>query len=88
VLMALAESKDKVEKEIGEPLQWQDLPGKRACRIRSVRAGSLDEPQSHPALFKQLVAQHVAFKRVFKPLVEALPQEIWDRQSDSFDEDE
>jgi len=88
VLMALAESKDKVEKEIGEPLQWQDLPGKRACRIRSVRAGSLDEPQGHPALIKQLVAQHVAFKRVFKPLVEALPQEIWDRQSDSFDEDE
>jgi hypothetical protein len=88
VLMALAESKAKVEKDIGEPLLWQDLPGKRACRIRLVLVGSLDEPQGHPALIKQLVAQHVAFKRVFKPLVEALPQEIWDRQAGSFEEDE
>ena len=88
VLTALAESKVKVESDVGEPLLWQDLPGKRACRIRLVRAGSLDEPQSHPALIKQLASQHVAFKRIFKPLVEALPQEIWDRQAGSFEEEE
>ena len=88
VLMALAESKVKVESEIGEPLQWQDLPGKRACRIRAVRDGSLDETGEHTSLIKQLVTLHVAFKRVFKPLVEGLSQEIWDRESAAFEEDD
>jgi hypothetical protein len=79
VFYALQESKLRIEKEIGKDLQWQELPGKRACRIRLAVPGSIDESSKHAVLIKELVGQHAAFKRVFKPLVDELPQEIWDQ---------
>ena len=88
VLMALAEDKASIEREIGKPLHWQDLPGKRACRIRLAIPGTIDNSQNHPTLIRELVQQHSAFKRVFKPRVEALPQEIWDREVSLFEIEE
>lgn len=88
VFFALKESKSQIETEIGESLLWQDLPGKRACRIRLTRRGLIDEPQHHQALIAELVELHVRFKRVFKSLVESLPQELWDRESGSSHEEE
>jgi hypothetical protein len=87
VFFALRENKSRVEKEIGAQLQWQELPGKRACRVRLAMPGAIDEPAKHGALIKELVKQHAAFKKVFKPLVEELPQEIWDQEVSLHDDD-
>lgn len=86
ILIALAERRAEIEIDIDSALLWEDLPNKRACRIRQVQPGAIDEPQSHLTLIPVLVRQHAAFKKVFKPLVEALPQEIWDRE-DTFEGD-
>ena len=87
IFYALQEKREKIEREIGAPLLWQDLKGKRACRIRLAMSGSIDEPHLHSSLVKEMVKQHVAFKRVFKPLVEELPQEIWDQELVTHEED-
>ncbi|NDE92484.1 MAG: DUF4268 domain-containing protein [Betaproteobacteria bacterium] len=87
IFFALQEKRENIEREIGALLLWQDLKGKRACRIRFAMSGSIDEPHSHSALIKEMVTQHVAFKRVFKPLVEELPQEIWDQDPVTHEKD-
>lgn len=76
---ALKDSESKITQVINHELIWDDLPGKRACRIRITRPGDVTNVESHPEIIQWLIEQQVKFKQVFRSLVEALPSEIWDR---------
>jgi hypothetical protein len=77
ILNALLTHKDAVESAIGEQLQWDDIPLKRACRIRAVTSGDVLETDTHEQLISWLAAHQVKMKQVIKPLVDALPNSLW-----------
>jgi hypothetical protein len=43
----LADRKGLVEETYGAPLSWEDLPGKRACRIADYREGDVSHEELH-----------------------------------------
>jgi hypothetical protein len=43
----LADRKGLVEEAYGAPLSWEDLPGKRACRIADYREGDVLNEELH-----------------------------------------
>jgi hypothetical protein len=68
-------NKETIEKELGVdgPLSWQEIPEKKASRIRLVRSFNFDNPDKTEA-FKWLVDSALKFKKVFAkpwPLVES-----------------
>ena len=85
VLHELMKHKDEIEKAVGEPLQWDDIPLKRACRIRAVTQGDVTRPADHEQLITWMMKHQAAMKTSVKPLVEALPDSLW---SDNFEPDE
>ena len=88
VLLSLKASQHEIEKEIGCELFWDEIQGKRACRIRLVRDGHIDDSSNHAEIVQWLMGAHVGLKKAFRPRVDALPSEIWDREESEMDEDE
>jgi len=70
---ALVAQKDAVEKEIGEPLEWQELPGKKASRIALYKhdVDPSDEKQ-YPEIHAWMLAKMDCFKKAFAGRVKAL----------------
>jgi hypothetical protein len=71
---ALYAQKDGVEKELGEPLEWQELPGKKAIRIALFKrdVDPSDEKQ-YPALHTWMLEKMERFKTVFADRIRLLP---------------
>jgi hypothetical protein len=71
---ALQSQKDVIEGEFGEPLKWEELPGKKATRIVLYRydVDPSDEKQ-YADLHRWMLDKMERFKRVFGPRVKALP---------------
>jgi len=70
---ALKREKDNVEAVFGEPLDWQELQGKRACRICKVFEGGWHSPQeSWPATHAAMVDAMIRLDRALRPLVPGL----------------
>jgi len=88
VFYGLKDAEVEIDSEIGAKLLWEELPGKRACRIRLARIGDITVPETHESLIEWLISQQVKFKQVFRARVEALPAEIWDREIPNDDESE
>jgi hypothetical protein len=86
VFFELKDSQDQIEQEIGHPLDWQELPGKKACRIRLTTPGVVTATETHKDLIEWLIKQQIAFKTAFRSRVEALSDEIWLREIGSDDE--
>lgn len=70
---ALYAQKDAIEKEFGEPLEWMELPGKKATRIVLYKSGvdPSDEKQ-YPELHAWMLAKMDRFKTVFAPRIKSL----------------
>jgi hypothetical protein len=70
---ALYVQKDAIEKEFGEPLEWMELPGKKATRIVVYKSGvdPSDEKQ-YPELHAWMLAKMDRFKSVFAPRIKSL----------------
>lgn len=85
ILAEIAKHKQQVESAVGEALSWDDIPLKRACRIRAITNGDVTEPSDQVRLINWMVEHQQKMKHVVKPLVEALPDSIW---SDDEHEDE
>jgi len=78
VLKELLLHRDEVELAVGEPLLWEDIPLKRACRIRAVTTGDVSRMDTHGALIKWMISHQLKMKSALKPLIEQLPDELWD----------
>ncbi|MEK6579172.1 MAG: DUF4268 domain-containing protein [Bdellovibrionota bacterium] len=79
ILKQLISQKKKIESEFGHELVFQDLPGKRACRIRYIIAEGddvmdLDKEKVQDALIDNMVK----FERALKPRLKDLDYEIAD----------
>lgn len=61
----LYESKDLIEKEVGEKLEWMDLPGKKACRIKLSRNADVEKEQNWEEYFAWMLNKAELFKKVF-----------------------
>ena len=63
----LLASKVQIEQELGTgmPLEWQDLPGKKACRIRVLHPFTFSNSSTWNEAFDWLSKTGIQFKRVF-----------------------
>lgn len=69
----LAADRVAIEEEFGEPLEWQELPGKKASRIALYRQ-NVDpaDTASYPELHAWMLSKMETFHRVFANRVRAL----------------
>lgn len=71
---ALEAEREQIEKELGFPLDWQELPDARACRIVSYLEHAVVEDEARwPEYISWIVPRIVAMDRVFRPRLKALP---------------
>jgi hypothetical protein len=85
ILAELIKHKEYVESAVGEPLQWDDIPLKRACRIRAITEGDVLKPESHGRLISWMIDHQQKMKQSIVPLIDALPSSLW--SSEEFDEE-
>ncbi len=65
---ALAKDKATLDFEFGEPLEWERLEGRRACRIAIYRPGSIEDPATSLEEHNRWAIDHLLqFKKVFGP---------------------
>ncbi len=68
--MPLAQ-KDSIEAELG-PLDWQELPHRRDCRIAQYRSGDIEDRAQWGEQHAWLLDRLEAFKRAFSERVRSL----------------
>ena len=71
----LLTQRQKIEADFGEGLDWQELPGKKACRITIIR-NDVDpsDEQQYPELHSWMLDKMNRFKKAFAAPVLALPR--------------
>jgi hypothetical protein len=71
----LSEQREAIEAEIGQPLVWLPLPGKKSSRVSAYKTDidPLDE-NNWPELLDWMQTTFDQFQRVFKPLIRSLPE--------------
>src|SRR5215831_156233 len=57
--------KDKIERELGEKLEWMELPGKKASRIKLSYGGNFENQSEWESHFDWLIQTAEKFRRVF-----------------------
>jgi hypothetical protein len=66
-------SKEQVEEVFGEPLDWQRLDERRACRIRHViPGGGLRDRERWPETQEAMIEAMVRFEKALKPRIRRL----------------
>jgi hypothetical protein len=70
---ALQARKIEIETQFGEPLEWQDLPGRIACRICKMLPGGWQSPETEwPAIQDRLIDCLVRLERALKAPIQEL----------------
>lgn len=83
---ALADQKNAVEAEFGDELTWQELPGKKACRIALFRSST--DPSDETSLERQhawMLEKMERFRAVFSSRVKELKLDTPAESSDSME---
>lgn len=76
IFRKLQQNRARIEEEFGNPIEWQELPGKRACRIRyRFGKGGWADPNSWPALQTEMVDTMIRFERALRPHIDSLKLE-------------
>ena len=69
----LMASKNKIEEALGAPLDWQNLEGKKACRIRlRVDVGGWRDEEKWPEVIEAMVDTMIRLEKALRPHVKAL----------------
>jgi hypothetical protein len=63
--------KDEIEKSFAEPLEWERLEGKRACRIRKriLFGGYRDEEEKWPQIHEAMVDAMIRLEKALRPYI-------------------
>ncbi|MBI4829629.1 MAG: DUF4268 domain-containing protein [Nitrospinae bacterium] len=62
-----------IEKVFGGALEWQELEGRRACRIRkTIRGGYRDPEESWPQFHENMVDTMIALEKALTPHIRKL----------------
>lgn len=70
---ALLATREAIEKEFGEPLRWERLDTRRACRIACYTTGSIEDSAEQQEQHRKWgVDRLLRFKKVFGPRLPAL----------------
>ena len=73
VFDTLLADREAIEQAFGEPLSWERLDGKRACRVACYRIGSIeDSAEALEQHRRWLIERLLVFKRVLGPRLPAL----------------
>ncbi|MBN1816464.1 MAG: DUF4268 domain-containing protein [Sedimentisphaerales bacterium] len=66
--------KEEIEKSFGEPLEWQPLEGRRACRIRKLfeLGGYRDEEEKWPQIHEAMVDAMIRFEKALRPYIKVI----------------
>jgi hypothetical protein len=76
-LDALALGRDVIEAEFAEPLRWERLDTRRACRVACYAAGSIDDPAEQLEQYHRWAVDHLLrFKRVLGPRLPDLARKL------------
>jgi len=73
----LMRDKERIEQELGMPLEWQELPEKTASRIAIYNPANATDESVWPSQHKWLKDTIEAFDRVFRQRVKNLNPEEW-----------
>jgi hypothetical protein len=72
-LAALRQHQREIEEVFGGPLEWQELPDKRASRIRKIVEGGWRSPhEDWPATHKAMVDAMIRLDKAVRPFVQKL----------------
>jgi hypothetical protein len=63
----LHEMKEQIEEELGQGLDWNELPNRKACRIKSYLNGDFTDQENWPSQHAWLLDQIINFQKVFGP---------------------
>lgn len=68
ILNALKSDQSAIERDFGAPLDWQELDGRRACRIRyEVKGGGLNNEAAWPQIQNKMVDAMIRFEKSIGP---------------------
>jgi hypothetical protein len=79
IFRALRELEVELARELDQDLEWQELPQRRACRIRAAIPGSVRGGNEQSELIDWLLTTHPRFTEVFRPVVATLSDSLWDQ---------
>ena len=69
----LESAKPSIEEVFGEPLEWQRLDGRRACRIaHTITVGGYRDPESVPHLIPTMVDAMTSLEKALRPHIASL----------------
>ncbi|MEE9558343.1 MAG: DUF4268 domain-containing protein [Candidatus Brocadiales bacterium] len=70
---ALAASKGVIESDFGEPLLWQQIEGKRACRIKKdINLGGFRDEDKWPEVQDAMIDAMIRLEKALRPHIEKL----------------
>jgi len=73
IFNALARKSKSIDRAFGNPLDWQRLEGKRACRIKfAIGAGGREDEEKWPEIQKVMVDSMVRLEKVLRPHIKRL----------------
>ena len=75
IFNTLQEAKEQIEEAFGEPLKWQRLEGKRACRIskRFSLGGYRADEERWPEIQDAMIDGMIRLEAAFRPHIDRLP---------------
>ena len=69
----LMEQKESIESELGEPLDWDGMDGRRACRVSVKRPGSIDDaPEALAEIRAWMIDRLLKFREALGPRLEEI----------------
>lgn len=73
IFNALARKSKTIDRAFGNPLDWQRLEGKRACRIKfAIGGGGREDEDKWPEIQKVMVDSMIQLEKVFRPHIKKL----------------